>query len=205
MEKSIRAFIAIELSAELKLLLGQVARELEQRIPEKTIRWVKPEAMHLTLIFLGDTPISKLDPIKRAIEKATGGISPLALTITGIGCFPNTRRPRNVWVGIQEPAGQLARLKRTLDKTLEPLGYKPENRNFTPHLTLGRVNKRAGRTEAGLLGAVIESATLEEVGRMTVDQIHLIRSDLRPTGPIYTRLASAALLPGPTGNPDHSN
>jgi 2'-5' RNA ligase len=161
--------------------------------------------MHLTLVFLGDTPVSKLDSIERAIGQAVGGISPITFTVAELGCFPNTRRPRNVWVGIQEPAGQLARLKRALDKSLEPLGYEPERRKFTPHLTLGRVHKHATRDNAGKLGAVIEGATLEELGKMTAGQIHLIRSDLRPAGPIYTNLAIITLVPNPTGDQDPSD
>ena len=193
MTELIRAFIAIELSPELKGVLVHIGRELESRIPPRTARWVKPAAMHLTLVFLGETPAAKLDSIKQAMTIAAQVAHPITLTATGLGCFPNTRRPRVVWVGIEEPAGHLQRLKSALDRELEPLGFKPERRRFSPHLTLGRVHKRAGRGDTQRLGQVLESATLKDAGEMTASQVHLIRSDLRPGGPIYTILASAPL------------
>jgi 2'-5' RNA ligase len=189
MGEMIRAFIAIELSGELKKMLTRTGRDLATRIPPAAVRWVKPAAMHLTLQFLGDTPAATLDAITRAIEAATLGVPPITMTTGALGCFPNLRRPRVVWVGLVEPSGHLAQLKDALDRELEPLGFKPERRPFSPHLTLGRVHKRAGREDARRLGQVVESAELTDIGRMTADAIHLIRSDLRPSGPIYTVLA----------------
>jgi 2'-5' RNA ligase len=189
MGEMIRAFIAIELSGELKKMLTRTGRDLATRIPPAAVRWVKPAAMHLTLQFLGDTPAATLDAITRAIEAATLGVPPITMTTGGLGCFPNLRRPRVVWVGLVEPSGHLAQLKDALDRELEPLGFKPERRPFSPHLTLGRVHKRACREDARRLGQVVESAELTDIGRMTAKAIHLIRSDLRPSGPIYTVLA----------------
>jgi 2'-5' RNA ligase len=145
--------------------------------------------MHLTLQFLGDTPAGRLDAVTRAMEAATLGVPPITMTTGGLGCFPNLRRPRVVWVRIVEPSGHLAQLKAALDRELEPLGFQPERRPFSPHLTLGRVHKRAAREDARQLGQVIESTALAEVGCMTAQAIHLIRSDLRPSGPVYTVLA----------------
>jgi 2'-5' RNA ligase len=196
MAETIRAFIAIELTDELKSILVQIGRELEARIPPGTVRWVKPAAMHLTLVFLGDTPTAKLDSIERAMTAAATGIPPISLGANGLGCFPNCSRPRVVWVGVDEPAGFLKRLKRALDDELEPLGFKPEGRSFSPHLTLGRVNKRASRTDAQRLGQVVDSATLKDAGAMTAAQMHLIRSDLRPAGPVYTTLTSVSFSGG---------
>ncbi len=197
MAETIRAFIAIELADELKSILSQIGRELEARIPPGTVRWVKPTAMHLTLVFLGDTSTAKLDSIGGAMTAAATGIPPVTLSATGLGCFPNCSRPRVVWVGVDEPAGFLKRLKRALDDQLEPLGFKPERRSFSPHLTLGRVNKRASRADAQRLGQVVESATLRDAGTMTARQIHLIRSDLRPAGPVYTTLITVPFSGGP--------
>ena len=189
MAEMVRAFIAIELSGELKEMLARTGRDLAAQIPPATVRWVKPAAMHLTLQFLGDTPAGRLDAVTRAIEAATFGVPPITMTTGGLGCFPNLRRPRVVWVRVVEPSGHLAKLKEALDRELEPLNFEPERRPFSPHLTLGRVHKRAVREDVRQLGQVIESAALPEVGRMTAVAIHLIRSDLRPSGPIYTVLA----------------
>lgn len=191
----IRAFIAIELTSEFKRILTQIGDELKSRIPPSTVRWVKPAAMHLTLVFLGETPVAKLDTIERAMAKAAARIPPITLNATGMGCFPNTRRPRVVWVGIDEPSGHLRQLKKALDRELE---IEPEKRPFSPHLTLGRVHKRAGRGNSQQLGQVVESVTLKDAGEMTARQVHLIRSDLRPAGPIYTILASAPFLGDPS-------
>ncbi len=196
MSEMIRAFIAIELPADLKGMLQQVAQQLEQHVPAATVRWVRPAAMHLTLVFLGDTSAAKLNSISQAIEAAAAPISPITFAAARLGCFPNTRQPRVVWVGIDEPAGLLPALKAALDRELEPLGFRPEKRPFSPHLTLGRVNKRASHADAAKLGQVVAGATLDEVGRVTATQVHLIRSDLRPAGPTYTTLASAQLGTG---------
>jgi 2'-5' RNA ligase len=193
MTETIRTFIAIQLTADLKSILTEIGHEINNRIPPQTVRWVKPAAMHLTLVFLGDTPAAQLNAVEQAMRSATTSIPPITLTATGIGCFPNTRRPRVVWVGIEETTGHLQHLKKRVDQALEPLGFQPERRRYSPHLTLGRVHKRASRGDAQQLGKVIESATLKDAGEMTAQQIHLIRSDLRPTGPIYTVLASAPL------------
>ena len=199
MSTTIRAFIAIDLGAELRSLLLQVGQEIDRRVPAGAVRWVRPEAMHLTLVFLGDTPQEKLGAVQTAMRTAAARCAPITLSAEGIGCFPNTRRPRVVWVGVKEPAGQLAPLKRALDRELEPLGFKPEQRSFSPHLTLGRLNKRAGSADIQAVGAVVESATLKDVATVTATEIHLIRSQLRPQGPLYTTLASVPL----NANPDH--
>lgn len=193
MSESIRLFIAIELTQELKAVLTEIGKELEARIPPRTVRWVKPAAMHLTLVFLGETPVSRLDAVKEAVATAVTRLPQTSFGVVGLGCFPNSRRPRVVWVGVDEAARNLPRIKKALDRELEPLGFKPEGRPFSPHLTLGRVDRRAGSQEAAELGRVVERATLHEVGRVKVTEIHLISSDLRPAGPIYTILASFPL------------
>ena len=193
MSATVRAFIAIDLGVELRSLLAQVGQEIGRRVPAGAVRWVRPEAMHLTLVFLGDTPQEKLNAVQAAMQAAAAHCAPLTFTAEGIGCFPNARRPRVIWVGVKEPAGQLAPLKRALDRELEPLGFKPEHRAFSPHLTLGRLNKRASSADIQAVGAVIESATLKDLATVTAADIHLIRSQLRPQGPLYTILASAPL------------
>jgi len=196
MPESILLFIAIELTEELKAVLTEVGRELEMRIPPRTVRWVKPAAMHLTLVFLGETPISRLAAIKEAVGRAAASSPQTSFRAIGLGCFPHPRRPRVIWAGVEETAGNLPRIKEALDRELEPLGFKREKRPFSPHLTLGRVDKRASNNEAAELGRVVERATLQEVGRVKVAQIHLIRSDLLPAGPVYSILASLPLAKG---------
>ncbi|NOR83655.1 MAG: RNA 2',3'-cyclic phosphodiesterase, partial [Ardenticatenales bacterium] len=121
----IRAFVAIELSGELKEMLARTGRDLAAQMPPATVRWVKPAAMHLTLQFLGDTPAGRLDAVTRAIEAVTLGVPPITMTTGELGCFPNLRRPRVVWVRVVEPSGHLAKLKEALDRELEPLSFEP--------------------------------------------------------------------------------
>jgi 2'-5' RNA ligase len=193
MPENVRLFIAVELPDELKGMLAEIERELESQIPPRTVRWVRPSAMHLTLIFLGETPTSRVEPIREAMRSAAAGVPKTSFRAIGLGCFPNPRRPRVVWVGVEEATGNLERIKRALDQELKPLGFKPEKRPFSPHLTLGRVNRQASYQDAAELGRVIERATLQEVAEVQVNQIHLVRSDLRPSGAVYTILASFAL------------
>jgi 2'-5' RNA ligase len=193
MAETIRAFIAVELTTELKELLGQVAQQLESRFPPRAVRWVKPAAMHLTLVFLGNTPVDQLKAVEGAMTTSAHEIPSIEFSAVGLACNPNPRKPRVVWVGVDEPADYLKRLKKALDRELEPLGFKAEKRAYSPHITLGRINKRASRDQARQVGQVVEGATLHQVGRMVVSHIHLIRSDLKPTGPVYTTLASIPL------------
>jgi 2'-5' RNA ligase len=202
MPDNIRLFIAVELPEELKRVLTEIGREIGARIPPNTVRWVKPAAMHLTLVFLGETPAGKLDAIKEAAASAAARIPKTSFRAIGLGCFPNPRRPRVVWVGVEESAGNLERLKQMLDEELEPLGFRPEKRRFSPHLTLGRVGRQASRQAEAELGQIVERATLRDVGGVDVTYIHLIRSDLRPSGAVYTTLASFPLgVTRPTAGP----
>ncbi len=199
MPATIRAFIAIELDQELKSALVRLGQELQDKIAPRTVRWVKPAAMHLTLRFLGDTPVTKLGAIEKAMSAAASGVPPISFAATSLGSFPSTRRPRVVWVGLDEPAGHLKRLKAALDRELRPLGFEPERRSFSPHLTLGRVHKSATRSQAQVLGSIVDATAVTDVGQMTAHQVHLIRSDLRPAGPVYTILATAPLGGGTAG------
>jgi 2'-5' RNA ligase len=156
------------------------------------VRWVRPEGIHLTLKFLGDVPADRLDAIAEAMRAACTPHPPFSLSIGGMGVFPDPRRPRVVWLGVEEPGGTLLRMQRDVDRTISPLGFPPEKRRFSPHLTLGRVKQ--GRTAAELeaLGQYATHARVR-IGEMAVHAVYLMRSDLRPDGAVYTELATAAL------------
>jgi 2'-5' RNA ligase len=179
---AIRAFIAIDLPPAVKDALGGVTHALGERVARGAVRWVRPEQMHLTLNFLGDTPLDRLPAVRQAMD-AAGRSKPFALQLDGVGCFPNRSRPRVVWVGLAAAGGgasaPLLALKMALDETLAPLGWPPEARPFTAHLTLGRV-----KDERGARGV---DWTADVPGlEIPVTAIHLIESQLRPDGPIYT-------------------
>jgi 2'-5' RNA ligase len=188
---TIRTFVAIELAPAILERLGDLQSRMQQDLPPKLLRWVRPEGIHLTLVFLGEIQVEQADRVAEALRQACAGHRPFSVSIAGMGCFPNTRRPRVVWVGVDEPSGALARLQRDIEGALEPLGFPPEGRRFSPHLTLGRV-KGGGRQALEALGTYMEQAKVR-VGEMRVEAVHLMRSDLQPGGAVYTELAVVAL------------
>lgn len=194
--EQIRTFVAIELTDDLLKSLARLQERLERQAPHRAVRWVRSGGIHLTLKFLGDVPKARVPRIIEALELACRGVAPFSFDVAGLGCFPNPRRPRVVWVGVQEPTGALARLHKAVEQELRGLGFVPEKRPFSPHLTLGRVRRNVSSTERQRLGALIEKVDVGKLGRMPVASVSLIRSDLRPTGAVYTELARASLRAG---------
>ena len=186
--ETIRAFIAVPLPHPLLDRLSALQRQLESQVPSRSVRWVRVEGIHLTLKFLGDTPTEKLPDIKRALAAVARHVPACTFTVGELGCFPNPRRPRVVWVGMQEPAGRLAALQDAIEEVMAPLGYPPEGRGFTPHLTLGRVRPGARRDEVSRVGEVVTGKTGEPLAEVSADHLALIRSVLKPTGAEYTTL-----------------
>lgn len=192
----IRAFIAIPLPGSLLNELAALQRCLEKQVPPRSVRWVQPGGIHLTLQFLGDTPIERLPAIQEALTTVARNASGCTFTVGGLGCFPNPRRPRVVWVGVQEPSGRLAALQDAVEAAMEHFGYTPEGRGFTPHLTLGRVQRRASNREAAQVGEAIAATPVGQLAEVLADRFALIRSVLRPTGAEYTTLTEFPLLAG---------
>ncbi len=194
--ETIRAFIAIPLPDHLLQKLTTLQRQLEQRVPPRSVRWVRAAGIHLTLKFLGDTPTEKLPAIEQALEAVAQHAPACSFTVEGLGCFPNPRRPRVVWVGLQEPTGRMAALQDAIEEVMTPFGYPPEGRGFTPHLTLGRVHRRTPRSDVARVGEVVTSTTVELLAEVPADHFALIRSVLKPTGAEYTTLAEFLLHGG---------
>jgi 2'-5' RNA ligase len=195
MEK-IRTFIAIELDESIKDDLIQLQERLRGEAPQGSLRWVRPAGIHLTLKFLGDVPADQIGEITRALERSCQGFAPFSLSCGGLGCFPNLKRPRVVWVGVQEEMGTLAQLQKAIDENVAPLGYPPEKRKFSPHLTLGRVQRRVSSGDLRRLGELVGASEIGTLGQMEVRSVNLMRSDLRPSGAMYTRLAEVELKGG---------
>jgi RNA 2',3'-cyclic 3'-phosphodiesterase len=184
--KTIRAFIAIALPGEVKALLSDTGRRLAAEVAAGAVRWVRPEAMHLTLRFLGDLVVDRLPQIGVALDQTVMGRKSFSLKLGQLGCFPNPKRPRVIWAGIAGDEAELQALKGALDGLLEPLGWPAETKAFQPHLTLGRIkDERAGIDLPW--GEGLEPLPLR------VTAVHLIESQLRPAGPIYTIRHSSVL------------
>jgi 2'-5' RNA ligase len=191
----IRCFVAIDLPNSTRNALRQVGERLRGRAPHDSVRWVRVEGVHLTLKFLGNVAETDLPEIKAALARVARQHGPFAFTVGGVGCFPNVRRPRVVWVGVEEETGSLAALQRDVEKGLIPLGFEAEKRAFHPHLTLGRTRRGLRSGDQRRLGEIIAAAGVGELDRIQVDSYRLIRSDLRPSGAVYTPLAGFELRP----------
>lgn len=193
--ESIRAFIAVELPGEVAPFLARLQDDLKKR-EQAPVKWVDPESIHLTLKFLGNIDAGKVDAIAAAISEAAKGIGPLPLRLGAPGAFPNVRAPRVICVGLEGNTEGLSALHRNIERALVPLGFPPEKRRFSPHLTLGRVRDQAAPNERRLLGEAVSSLKVETSPAFEARAVSLMRSTLTREGALYDRLASAALEGG---------
>jgi len=182
-----RSFIAVEIPSELKQSLTRLQREFDGYRPD--IRWVGPESIHLTLKFLGEVKEDHLNLIVEGLREVIEGREPFNLRVCGVGVFPNHKRPRVLWAGV-DTCKELLSIQEAIEEQMELLGFSREDREFRPHLTLGRF--RSGRSSVGFMKA-IDSYRDAELGQFDVDYISLMRSDLRPDGAVYTRIAGIRL------------
>ena len=190
--EQVRSFIAIELPEEVKKAFRELQAQLKAGSPAP-VKWVEPNNIHLTLKFLGNVAAHRIEEIAAAMTEAVRGTSPFPLKVTELGVFPNPRRVRVIWVGLGGEADKLASLQQRIESNLEKLGFPPENRRFTPHLTLARIRDRATPQEREKLGRLIAETELDTAQNFSVDSVKLMKSQLTPEGPIYTCLSSAAL------------
>jgi 2'-5' RNA ligase len=151
---------------------------------------VSPEKIHLTLKFFGNVEESRIDSISKSIEEPIRNTLPFSLKVRGIGVFPNLRNPRVIWMGLLDARDVLTSLQKQIEAQLERIGFQPEDRPFQPHLTLGRMKSSRGREE---LVRQMEKHNEEEFGDLKVERVVLFKSDLRPSGPIYTPLTELRL------------
>jgi 2'-5' RNA ligase len=185
----IRSFIAIEIPEKQKQLLADQFNKLKREIPQPFIRWVRLEAIHLTLKFLGNLSSDRVEMVKAELKAIGEHHNPFQLSIGGFGCFPNIRRPRVLWIGIQDPTESLKKVQAEIALELAKLGFDREARAFHPHLTLGRVKRGVRREDVRGLSSQLEAVKVGSLGSFDVSSFSLISSDLRPTGAVYTRLA----------------
>jgi 2'-5' RNA ligase len=177
--KSIRAFIAITLPQLAVAALGSIGQQLAQSAPPGAVRWLRPETMHLTLRFLGESPVDRLDELAGRLDEVAAGHAPFELRLGRLGCFPNLKRPRVLWVGLEGESGKAEALAHGVEATVQALGWEPESKPFRPHLTIGRVKDGRGLER-------LAWDTKVEPAAVPVMAIHLIESQLRPSGPLYT-------------------
>lgn len=190
----IRTFVAIELPKEVKNELKKNQDKLKSfNFP---IKWVEPDQIHLTLSFLGDVFEDKIDRVYEAVEEGILRIKPFTLKPDGLGCSPSFKKPRVLWVGLEGEVEPLAKLQKQIEENLLAADFSPRVREkFTSHLTLGRVRRTARKGERVRLGQKIQKIVFESSEEaIKVEKVSIIKSELFPTGPVYTKLREIELL-----------
>jgi RNA 2',3'-cyclic 3'-phosphodiesterase len=179
----VRLFVAIEIPPEIRSALAAFLKELRAAAPAE--KWVRPENLHVTLKFLGETETAKLEQVKSALQ-AIRSPQAVALDFRGLGFFPNDKRPRVFWAGM-ESSDNLSVLARDIDSSLHGIGFSLEVRPFTPHLTLARMHSSV--VPPGL-SAVVKQNASRNFGSMSAREFHLIESKLKSSGAEYTTIQS---------------
>lgn len=183
----IRAFIAIPLPGEVKAQ----AREIQAQFRNTglRLRWVKSHGMHLTLKFLGEIDRTQAAALETALEAAAGTTTVLNLAAKGLGVFPTLKKARVLWMGVAGETPALHAVYQHLETQLTPLGFKSEKRRFNAHLTLARAK---GRLDPARLVGALETVGGFEPVPFAARELVLYRSDLKPDGAVYTKLAAGS-------------
>jgi 2'-5' RNA ligase len=193
----IRAFLAVELSQALRVELATVQQELKRRIePElkrgTRISWVQPTSIHLTIKFLGEMDEQVIDPLRVAIEEAIERQIIVNVPLERLGVFPHPQSPRVLWVGPSDKwergaeARRMAEIHGAIEQACEGLRFLRETRPFSPHLTLARIKMGERHVGAALAkGRALDLPVI--VGSLAVESVVLMQSELKPTGPVYTK------------------
>jgi 2'-5' RNA ligase len=190
--EQVRCFIAIGLPEEVKAGLARLQAQLKSG-NQPGVKWVDPYGIHLTLKFLGNVAMNRTDGITGAMGKAAQGVSPFRLKVEGLGVFPNLQRVQVVWVGMSGEVDRLVQLQQRIESNLAELGFAPEGRRFTPHLTLARLRDRVSLDERQEFGQLIADTKFEAAYTFNVSAINLMRSQLTREGAIYSRIGSVEL------------
>jgi 2'-5' RNA ligase len=179
----IRSFLAIELPSQMHSEIGEIQGRL--KASRAHVRWVKVEQIHLILKFLGNIEEEQVTAISSVMKEVTEARSAFRISVNGLGAFPSIRNPRVIWLGLHGWEANLSPLQAEIETNLETVGFLPEGRPFRPHLTIGRVKSLKGSEK---LVDLMERDRDVDLGSFVVDRLVLFKSDLRPTGPLYTPL-----------------
>lgn len=190
---TLRLFVALELPQAVRSGLESVSRQLRRLVPDTVCRWVRPEGIHLTLKFLGETAGARLPALREALDASVSAFGPITLTPGGVGHFGGRHGIRVVWIGLEGEIERAAGLAGQIDRALAELGFSREKRPFRPHLTLGRVRDRASRVEKERLAAGLDSFETPELPSFQAHDVVLMASKLLPGGARYDALHRTAL------------
>lgn len=183
-----RTFIAVELNEDLRDRLVSLQETLGRVVPD--VKWVEPENLHVTLLFLGEVDDREIPKVCRVVQDCVGGRPPFSLSVERVGCFGNPRRPRTLWVGVGDGAEPLVAIHDALEVPMQELGYRREERRYQPHITLGRVK---GDRPSNALPAELEKRADWNAGTQDVRELLIMGSELTRDGPLYTILGRGKL------------
>ena len=184
MSEAIRSFVAVSISEGARRQIADLLAGL-RRESGPVVRWVRPELMHLTLAFLGEVSQDFLESAKGRLAEVAGRQEAFTMRLKGLGAFPGPSRARVAWIGTDQGRDEVCALQRDVVKALCPVGYEPERRPFSPHLTIGRLRIADDISKA--LAVQFESEPFR------IDQLVLFRSVLGSGGPTHHRLAEFPL------------
>jgi 2'-5' RNA ligase len=189
----VRTFIAVDIGKAIRDRAVALQETLARAGTE--VKWVEPENLHVTLLFLGEVDLRDVTPVCQRVAECCQQFAPFSLSVETAGCFPNPRRPRVLWVGIGSGTQELCALHDALEVPLLELGcYRREERRYTPHITIGRV--KSDRPTDKLAAALAKQGGWRG-GEIAVQAIQVMSSELKPQGPVYTILSRARLGTGP--------
>jgi 2'-5' RNA ligase len=190
-----RLFAALELPPEVQDQLAALQTDLKAEAPPRSVRWVRPQGIHLTLKYYGDMPADRLPALQAGLARAAAQTVPMTLTVSGVGVFPNAARPSVIWAGVTGTLAPLEQLAAAVEAEALALGCKPEGRAYHPHLTLGRVNEGLDSgTTRRLMDSLAQSGG-RQCGSFTPEHLSLMNSELAAGGSVYRQLSTVPLAP----------
>ena len=188
----VRSFIAIDLPEMLFDAMQKASDQLQKMLEGQPVRWVPVENIHLTLKFLGDVSERNIPMISEILEAEAANHCCFEISVGGFGVFPTYARPRVIWIGVEGPE-ELLNLQRRIDLETARLGYAPGQRDFSPHLTFGRISRNATPAQLRKTSELLRKHKLGFLGAARIGEVSLFRSDLGPGGAVYSKISAAKL------------
>jgi RNA 2',3'-cyclic 3'-phosphodiesterase len=192
MHNKIRTFIAIDTPPDFKIRAEELQNELDS--VNAPVRWEKSYKLHMTLKFLGDTEMERIDKIGSVLEDIASRHRPFWLRYHGLGCFPNRKNPRIIWIGCNPLSSEFDHIRENIEKGMADLGFEMESRPFHPHITIGRVKIRSGKDKRAIPDLIkkLENLTFDALEN-EVQSILLMKSELHREGSVYSILKQISL------------
>lgn len=190
----LRSFIAVNIPFEIQSAVARSIVPLQKILSKPLVRWVPLDNVHLTLKFLGDVSPDNLARLADALKGEAQNHEVFSITVGGLGAFPNPRRARVLWIGLEAPVA-LKALMQGVETVSTLLGYSPEDRPFSPHLTIARVGQNVSATGIQTIRTAIEGTNIGTLGTININALHIYKSDLLRGGSVYTNLYTLPMRP----------